>query len=331
MKIVVLCGGLSGERDVSITSGTGVARALRERGHQVVLVDLFLGIEGDIDNIFDDNNTISDYSVSESAPDLDAVRAMRPDSDIHIGPNVIELCRRADIAFLALHGEEGENGKLQATLDMYGVKYTGSGYLGSALAMNKSLSKTLFEANGIKTAPGITVHKDDETYANVGFPCVVKPCDCGSSVGVSFAESRRELEEALAEAAKWCSHVLIEQKITGRELTVGILDGETLPPVEIIPKEGFYDYKNKYQGTTDEICPAQIPTEVAEKAADFLLGQKGVLICRFLYILTIFTGSVMSLDLVWELADFANALLAIPNVLALFFLRKYIRPYSANL
>jgi len=268
MKIVVLCGGLSGERDVSITSGTGVARALRERGHQVVLVDLFLGIEGDIDNIFDDNNTISDYSVSESAPDLDAVRAMRPDSDIHIGPNVIELCRRADIAFLALHGEEGENGKLQATLDMYGVKYTGSGYLGSALAMNKSLSKTLFEANGIKTAPGITVHKDDETYANVGFPCVVKPCSGGSSVGTSVVNCEEEYIPALEFAFMYEEDVLVEKFIKAREVTVGVMDGKAMEVIEIIPKSGFYDYKNKYSGKTLEVCPAQISEDLEKKLRD---------------------------------------------------------------
>lgn len=275
MKIVVLCGGLSGERDVSITSGTGVARALRERGHQVVLVDLFLGIEGDIDNIFEDNNTISDYSVSENAPDLDAVRAMRSDSDIHIGPNVIELCRRADIAFLALHGEEGENGKLQAALDMYGIKYTGSGYLGSALAMNKSLSKTLFEANGIKTAPGITVHKGDESYANVGFPCVVKPCSGGSSVGTSVVNCEEEYIPALEFAFMYEEDVLVEKFIKAREVTVGVMDGKAMEVIEIIPKSGFYDYKNKYQaGATIEICPAEIGEDATRRVK--ALGEKAM-------------------------------------------------------
>lgn len=275
MKIVVLCGGLSGERDVSITSGTGVARALRERGHQVVLVDLFLGIEGDIDNIFEDNNTISDYSVSENAPDLDEVRAMRADSDVHIGTNVIELCRRADIAFLALHGEEGENGKLQAALDMYGVKYTGSGYLGSALAMNKSLSKTLFEANGIKTAPGITLHKGEEDYPNVGFPCVVKPCSGGSSVGTSVVNCEEEYAPALEFAFKYEEDVLVEKFIKAREVTVGVMDGKAMEVIEIIPKSGFYDYKNKYQaGATIEICPAEIGEDATRRVK--ALGEKAM-------------------------------------------------------
>ncbi|MGN1001919.1 MAG: D-alanine--D-alanine ligase [Oscillospiraceae bacterium] len=269
MNIVVLCGGLSNERDVSISTGTGAARALRERGHHVVLIDLYLGYTepfSDPAEVFAEGNAIADYAVSEAAPDLAAVRAMRSDSGCRIGPNVLTLCKAADICFLALHGEEGENGKLQATLDLHGIQYTGCGYLGSALAMNKSLSKTLFRANGIPAPDGITVKKGETPYADVGFPCVVKPCSGGSSVGTSIVRSEDEYGRALELAFRYEEAVLVERYIKGRELTVGVMDGKAMPVIEIIPKSGFYDYKNKYQaGATDEICPAQIGPEATER------------------------------------------------------------------
>ena len=167
MKIVVLCGGLSNERDVSITSGSCVARSLRERGHSVVLLDMFLGYGGDCSDptkLFDEQQQDLRYSVGEETPDIASLIASGDGS--RLGKNVISICRAADIVFLALHGEDGEDGKIQATLDMYGVKYTGSGYLGSALAMNKELSKTLFNAAGIPTAPAITLRKGEGIQAS---------------------------------------------------------------------------------------------------------------------------------------------------------------------
>ena len=269
MNIVVLCGGLSMERDVSITSGTGVARALRERGHRVVLVDLYLGRPGDFSDpreAFEANEEIGRYSVSEQAPDLEAVRALRPDSSCRVGPNVLELCRAADITFLALHGEEGENGKVQAMLDLYGIRYTGSGYLGSALAMNKSLSKTIFRENGIPTPQGVTLTSADSGF-KPSFPCVVKPCSGGSSVGTSIVKDAAQYREALELAFRFEESVLVEQYIRGRELTVGVMDGSAMPVIEIIPRSGFYDYKNKYQaGATVEICPAEIGAAATQRA-----------------------------------------------------------------
>jgi len=267
MNIVVLCGGLSNERDVSITSGSCVARAMRERGHRVVLCDLFYGCEDEYSNpeeLFGREQEDVSYRVSEESPDIDKLFAEGDGS--RIGRNVVELCKAADIAFLALHGEEGENGKLQALLDMYGVKYTGSGYLGSAIAMNKELSKIMFRENGIPTPQGIVLEKGAASYADVGFPCVVKPCSGGSSVGTSIVYSRDEYDKALDTAFRFEAHVLVEQYIKGRELTVGIMDGKAMPVIEIIPKTGFYDYKNKYQaGLTDEICPAELSAEDTER------------------------------------------------------------------
>ena len=177
MYIAVICGGLSAERDVSISSGTGAARALRARGHKVALVDLFLGNPSavkDPRSVFTSDAGDSVYSVRETEPDLDKIRAQRGGKGL-IGPGVIEICRAADIAFLALHGAEGENGKLQACLDLYGVPYTGSGYLGSALAMDKELSKILFRSSGIPTPPGVTLRRGDAVPESIGFPCVFLP------------------------------------------------------------------------------------------------------------------------------------------------------------
>lgn len=270
MKIAVLCGGISNERDVSLSTGSGVAKALRERGHNVVLMDLYFGCEEtytDPRELYDRPQKNETYRVYEDAPDLDAVKARRKQSNNSLmGDNVIEVCRAADITFLALHGDEGENGKLQAALDIAGIKYTGCGYLGSAIAMNKGLSKLLFRENGIPTAPAVTVKKGQTPYAAVGFPCVVKPCSGGSSVGTSIVYSEEEYDAALETAFRYEQEVLVEQYIKGRELQVGVLDGRAMPVIEIIPKQGFYDYKTKYQaGLAEEICPAPISREDTER------------------------------------------------------------------
>ena len=268
MKIAVLCGGLSNERDVSVSTGTGAARALRANGHQVVLMDLFLGYDrpfADPEEVFTADGELASAAIGDMSPDLDAVRAMRPDPECIVGPNVLTICRAADIVFLALHGEEGENGKVQALLDLHGIPYTGSGYLGSAIAMNKGLSKMLFRENGIATPDSITLHRG-EAPRDIGFPCVVKPCSGGSSVGTSVVNSRAEYAAALELAFRYESDVIVETYIKGRELTVGVMDGRAMPVIEIIPKSGFYDYKNKYQaGATEEICPAQIGQETTER------------------------------------------------------------------
>lgn len=280
MKIAVVCGGLSNERDVSITSGSCVARALREKGHKVVLLDLYYGYSGEYNDpaeLFEREQEDLRYSVSEETPDIDKIIAEGDGS--RIGKNVIEICRAADISFLALHGEDGENGKVQATFDMFGIKYTGSGYLGSAIAMNKELSKIMFRHNGIPTPAGIVLEKGAESYDDVGFPCVVKPCSGGSSVGTSIVHSRDEYDAALEFAFRYESRVLVEKYVKGRELTVGVMDGIAMPVIEIIPKSGWYDYKNKYQaGLTEELCPAPLSAEdtdrvqrLAERVADALM------------------------------------------------------------
>ncbi len=274
MKIIVLAGGYSPERDVSLSSGSLIANALIENGHSVCLLDVYEGmptLPAEPDTLFRTTGRYS-HTVSETVPDLEALRAQSGNGDALIGKNVIALCKRADIVFLALHGGIGENGQLQATLDNYGIKYTGSGYIGSLLAMDKDISKRLLRDAGVNTPDWVCFNADtdsaDALIARVGLPCVVKPVSCGSSVGVSMVHTREELTDALASAAAWDARVLVEKMIVGRELTVGILDGQTLPPVEIIPDEGFYDYKNKYQGNTREVCPAEIPEDVTRTAYD---------------------------------------------------------------
>lgn len=181
-----------------------------------------------------------------------------------IGEGVVEHCKTADIVFMALHGAQGENGQLQALFDLYGIKYTGSGYVGSLLAMDKDLSKRIMRDNGILTADWQYIHvKAGYDATKIKYPCVVKPCSCGSSVGVALVENESQLNSALDCAKVYEDFVIIEDKVEGREFSVGVLNGKTLPPIEIRPINGFYDYKNKYQaGLTEEICPADITDEI---------------------------------------------------------------------
>lgn len=271
MKIVVLAGGLSAERDVSLSTGTMVCNALRDAGQEAVLVDLFFGVaepQADISAAFTCEGRLEPYSVKQDAPDLQAIRRMQPPGGMGgIGPNVIELCRAADIVFLAMHGEPGENGMIQAMLDMMEVKYTGAGYFGSALAMDKWVAKQLFERRGISTPEGRLFRRGQADEAlSFPLPCIVKPCSGGSSIGVARAFTEEALRAAVAEAFRHEDEILIEQFITGREFTCGVLGDTALPPAEVIPKGEFYDYAHKYQsGLITEICPAQIPAELTEE------------------------------------------------------------------
>lgn len=263
MNIVVLAGGLSPERDVSLVTGSKVSAALRENGHKVILMDVFMGREGaDVEHWFEKSEEVSVAvnGIPETAPDLAAVKALRADqSDCFFGPNVIALCQNADIVFMALHGENGENGKIQAVFDLFGIRYTGSDYLSSAIAMNKDLAKKILASGGVPVPRGFAVKKGVASRQQPDFPCVVKPCCGGSSIGVSIVKNQKAYEEALAEAFRWEDEVVVEQYIEGREFSVCVIDGKALPVIEIAPISGFYDYKNKYQaGSTIETCPAKL-------------------------------------------------------------------------
>lgn len=276
MDIVVLAGGLSAERDVSLKTGGMVADALRGNGHRVILLDVFLGYrekEEDISRIFEERQDtgIRIADIPETAPDLAEVRASRKgDKDCFFGPNVLRICRLADIVFMALHGEDGENGKIQAAFDLLGIRYTGSEYFGSAVAMNKNASKVFFREHGIPVPGGICMSKANRTddFAKTGLtlPCIVKPCCGGSSIGVSIVRTKEAFAQALEDAFCWEDEVIIEDYIEGRDFSVGVLDQKALPVIEIAPLEGFYDYKNKYKaGSAIETCPADLPADLAEE------------------------------------------------------------------
>lgn len=270
MKIVVLAGGLSPERDVSLSSGTMATNALLSLGHQAILVDLFFGLpdwDGTTD-LFAGAKPLPAFRVSESEPDLDALRLSRREGfNDYIGLNVPELCARADIVYMALHGDCGENGELQAFFDSRNIRYTGSGAVGCRNAMDKWISKQLFSEAGILTPRGILLKAGDPfDPESLPLPCVVKPCNGGSSIGVSIVNDRRDLYDALKLAFSMENTILVEEYIKGRELSCGVLGDAALPPIEIIPLHGFYDYKNKYQaGASREVTPAEIDAAATEK------------------------------------------------------------------
>lgn len=301
MKVVVLAGGISTERDVSLASGKMIYKALKKKGHKAILLDVFLGYEGDLADIFEKEEDWAGEigSVGVTNPDIEQIKALRPDwKKNFFGPNVITLCQEADAVFMGLHGENGENGKIQACFDLMGITYTGTDYVSSALAMDKGLAKELFSYHGIPTPKGITLKAGEAEKEKIPYPCIVKSCKGGSSVGVVIANDDAEYKAAKEEAFRYDDEVVIEQYIRGREFSVCVMDGKALPVIEIAPLQGFYDYKNKYQaGSAIETCPAQIPEEkaaqmqaIAEKVfqalhlkcyarMDFMMNEKGELYC----------------------------------------------------
>lgn len=304
MRVVVLAGGLSPERDVSLSSGSKIANALMEKGHEVLLLDLYLGVKGRVeyDSLFrtaKDKNPYQ-YQVPKEEPDLKSLKELSDNGECLIGENVLSLCQFADKVFLALHGSIGENGQLQAMFDIYGISYTGSGYIGSLLAMDKGISKVMMEQHGVVTPSYLVIDlkKQPEIEKRLMFPCVIKPLSCGSSVGVSIVRNQGELRKAIDYVRKYEEKVLVEEFIVGREFSIGVMNQEALPPIEIVPKEGFYDYTNKYQaGLTKEICPADLPIMLCDQMqqaavkvhkilqlgfysrVDFLLKEDGSFYC----------------------------------------------------
>lgn len=255
MKIAVLAGGVSPEHDVSMKSGRLIAKALAARGHKVALCDVALPVSaqpraafgGDLDGDF-----------QESAP---IIRRAAEFGKNAVGDGVIELCKSADVCFLALHGGAGEDGHFEALLDCFGIAYTGSCMAACHAAMDKYISKLICKDAGITVPRGIIVKKG-EKIQRVDLPAVVKPCSCGSSVGVSIVADENALASALDAAFEFEGRVLIEEKIAGREFSVSVLGGRALPSVEILPHGGRYDFQSKYQsGLTDEICPGRLSKE----------------------------------------------------------------------
>lgn len=300
MKIVVLAGGTSTERDVSLITGKMVYKALLEKGHQVVLLDVFMGYAGELPkDIFSESLDWADQiqGIAENDPDIEKIKKKRGGTGF-FGPHVMEICHQADIVFMGLHGANGEDGKVQAALDLEEIKYTGTNSLGAAISMDKGLSKELFLCAGIPTPKGIIVTKADDLPDDMIYPAVVKACNGGSSVGVYMVDDEQQCRQAITKALLYDKQAVVEQYIKGREFSVGIIEGKALPVIEIAPLQGFYDYKNKYQqGSTVETCPAELDeaisrqmqkyTEMAYEALhisayarmDFMMNEKGELFC----------------------------------------------------
>lgn len=264
MRIAVLTGGTSAERDVALASGLQVAQALRERTHTVGVVDLAAGFVPP-----EHEAALLPGGVGREPPPLERLRELERGM-LGSGLGEIPAIRDADVVFLALHGGRGEDGSLQAVLDILGVPYTGSGHLASALAMDKDLAKRVLRDHGIAGAPWLMAPATaEQVAAAVGFPCVVKPSKQGSSVGMTLVRDGRELGPAVVLAAQYDDEVMIEGFIAGPEYTVGVLGEDALPVVEIRPKHELFDYECKYTpGMAEEIAPAPIPAELAARLQD---------------------------------------------------------------
>jgi D-alanine-D-alanine ligase len=268
MRISVLMGGTSAERDVSLASGLRVAEGLRARGHDVVTLDTARGTLSSKD----EKALLSKGNVVKREPPPREELARMAEQTLPQMLRALPSLKEADVVFLGLHGGFGEDGTIQALLDVAGVRYTGSGHLGSALAMDKDLSKHLFRRAGVQTADWTMASRDkpaDDQLGRLTLPVVVKPSKQGSTVGLSIVRRREDLARAVTEAYDYDDEVMIEQFVPGRELTVGILGDEALPVGEIIPKHEIYDYECKYTvGMAEEIFPAQIPTDRARESQD---------------------------------------------------------------
>ena len=258
-------GGTSSERDVSLASGLRVAEALRSRGHTVTSVDTVKGAltEGE-------ERALLAGGVMKTLPPDPVALARLSSETLPATVRGLGATRAAEIVFIGLHGGQGEDGTLQALLDLTGVPYTGSGHLASALAMDKDLSKRLFREAGVRTPDWLMAPADDdEIVAKLGMPVIVKPSKQGSTVGLTLVKQRSELQAAIVEAFRHDDEVMVEQFIAGRELTVGILGDEALPVGEIIPKHEIYDYECKYTpGMAREEFPAKLSAAEARVAQE---------------------------------------------------------------
>ncbi len=268
MKITVLMGGTSSERNVSLASGIRIVQALRTKGHKVIALDPARGV---IDAARE--KELSSGTVGTEPPSQESLSKVAEGAFL---PNLTTMkeITDADVVFLGLHGGQGEDGTIQALLDMAGVKYTGSGHLSSALAMDKDLSKKLFRAEDVKTADWLMAPATIEKVEGVlGLPVIVKPSKQGSTVGLTLVKKREDILPAVEEAFRYDDEVMIERFIPGRELTVGVLGDIAFPVGEIISKHEIYDYECKYTaGMASEEFPAKISPEATHRVQDQALA-----------------------------------------------------------
>jgi len=283
LKVLVLMGGISAERDVSLASGEAIVRALKSAGNKVIALDTAKG-----QNLLPDTGKYIPEGVKTKPPDVAELE--KKGKELALKAIDSFDFSEVDVIFLALHGGQGEDGTIQALLDLTGKPYTGSGVLASALAMNKAMSKKMFEREGILTPDWFSVEDSDLSNLsgianrienNLGFPCVVKPNDQGSTVGLTIVKEKNELKKAFEFAKKFSAEFLVEKYIPGRELTVGVLGDQALPVVEIVPEHGVYDYECKYTtGKSKYIAPAKIPDNKAKEIQEIGLKAYKALGCE---------------------------------------------------
>jgi len=260
MKIAVLFGGTSEERDVSIASAAQVIPALRGLGHDVLAIDTATGrLPASAEQKMLASGVAPEPPSSTQLAGMSNAALMLTSS----APDI----RDVDVVFLALHGGAGEDGRIQSVLDLAGLAYTGSNHIASATAMDKDLSKRLFRAAGVPSADWLMAPvAAPEVAAKLGWPVVVKPNKQGSTVGLSIVREEKAFAPALELAGRFDDEAMVERFIPGRELTVGILDGQALPPGEIITKGEVFDYQAKYQkGGAREVFPADLPPEATAR------------------------------------------------------------------
>jgi D-alanine-D-alanine ligase len=268
VQVTVLTGGTSAERDVALASAVQVIAALRNGGHHVAVVDTARGFIREKDEA-----SLLPERVGTAPPSLSELAALEQ-GFLLSGLRDLAVVRDAEVLFLALHGGRGEDGTIQTILEVLGVPYTGSGALGSGLAMDKDVSKRLFRASGVRTADWLMAPASAAEVEDVlGWPAVVKPSKQGSTVGLTVVKRSADYTSALDLAAKYDDEVMIEAFVPGRELTVGILGSEALPVGEIIPRHEIFDYECKYTpGMSEEIFPAKLPAEVATECSSLAVA-----------------------------------------------------------
>ena len=308
IRVGVLMGGASAERQISLVSGMGIASHLYPERYEVVMLDPLTLMAGN-PSLSDEQRAIARRLVAgggtpEALPARDqelpaAMREQMQHASSALVPATSALStdptgnERIDVAFLALHGPWGEDGRLQGVLDLLGIPYTGSGVLASALAMDKAMAKTVLAANGLDVPEGEIITSPGDR-PSIAPPSVVKPVENGSSFGMTMVDDADRYPAAIAEALRYDRRALVEERIGGRELTVGVIgldDLQALPVIEIVPKRAFFDYQAKYDASaSDELCPAPIPDEVAHRAQDFALRAHRALGCR----------AISRTDLMWD-------------------------------
>ena len=286
MNIIVLTGGTSAERNVALASGRAIAGALRSSGHTVKVIDAIYGAVQPVeDSIFEGR-----AAIGQEFPSAEELKKYSNKKVIEcINSDIFD---NTDIVFLGLHGKFGEDGRIQSLLEMRGVKYTGSGVTSSAMAMDKDISKIMFNHFGVPTPRWFMMEKWNYSIAEIDrrikdsfdYPAVVKPNDEGSTVGLSIVQPDVEdvqLAAGIEGAFAYSDKIMIEEFIEGRELTVAVLGDEALPVVEIKPKDGFYDYEHKYtKGMTEYICPADLPKSLAEELREKSIVAHNSLGCK---------------------------------------------------